>query len=86
MSAGLVKLLGSYQKPWIYPLKPAECIILKKKKKKQIKKRKGNNKEKTIFIVLPLSTFLLIDMLLFSADPSHVPWRSTIFEAIDLYN
>jgi hypothetical protein len=25
-------------------------------------------------------------MLLFSADPSYVPWRSTIFEAIDLYN
>lgn len=44
--------VGSCQKPWLYPLFPAECIILKEGEKEAT--------ERIIFYYSPLLTFLFI--------------------------
>jgi len=68
--------VGSCQKPWLYPLFPAECIILKEAEKEAT--------ERIIFFLFSSFNFPF-HMYMFSADPSYVPWCSTILEAIDLY-
>ena len=49
MTAGSVNLPGSYQMPWIYPLKPAECIILKEEEEETYKEKERKQQREDNF-------------------------------------